>query len=293
MKLEVRHLQLVEAITAAGSVTRAADRLHVTQSALSHQLREIEDRLGTQLFLRVNRRLSLAPAGQRLLDSAQRVLTELRTAEEDINRLAMNQDGVIRLSTQCYTSYHFLPPLLKAFRKQYPGVEVEIVPEARLRTTEALLSREIDLALVYRGVRDMRLHLHPLFDDEMVVIVAKDHPFAAKKYTVAADFVDQNVILHATSEESLFAQTLTAENVRPRRYSQVILTEAIVELVRAGLGVSAITRWTIARELRAGGIVAVPFTRRGLKRKWSAATLRTPQSTAMMELVGLMRDVAL
>lgn len=293
MKLEVRHLQLVEAITAAGSVTRAAELLHVTQSALSHQLREIEDRLGTQLFLRVNRRLSLAPAGQRLLDSAQRVLAELRTVEEDIDRLANNQEGVIRISTQCYTSYHWLPALLKAFRKLYPGVEVEIVPEARLRTTEALLAREIDLALVYKDGHDKRLHLHPLFDDEMVVIVARDHPLAEKKYTVAADFADQHLILHAPSEDSLFAQRLTAENVRPRKYSQVILTEAIIELVRAGLGVSAVARWTIGRELRAGSIVAIPFTRRGLMRKWSAATLRTPQSNAVLDLVALMKDVAL
>jgi LysR family transcriptional regulator, regulator for metE and metH len=294
MRLEVRHLQLVEAITAVGSVTRAAERLHVTQSALSHQLREIEDRLGTQLFLRVNRRLALAPAGQRLLDSARRVLTELRTAEEDIDRLAANQDGVLRISTECYTCYHWLPALLKAFHKRYPGVEVEIVPEARLRTTEALVEREIDLALVYKTkARDKRLQLHPLFDDELVVIVAQDHPLATKKYAVAADFTGENVILHATPTESYFAQRLTAEDVRPRKYSQVILTEAIVELVRAGLGVSAVARWTIARELRAGGIVAVPFTKKGLMRKWSAATLRATQPESMGLLVELMKGVSL
>src|SRR4051812_21041071 len=105
MKLEIRHLQLVDAITNEGSVTRAAERLNVTQSALSHQLREIESRLGTPLFLRVNRRLALAPAGARLLQSAQRVLEDLRLAEEDIARLATHQDGVIRVSTECYTCY--------------------------------------------------------------------------------------------------------------------------------------------------------------------------------------------
>src|SRR5687768_15703999 len=103
MNLEVRHLQLVEAITDAGSVTRAAERLHVTQSALSHQLREIETRLRTPLFLRVNRRLVLSPAGERLLTSARRVLGELRVVEDDIGRLAANQQGVIRVSTECYT----------------------------------------------------------------------------------------------------------------------------------------------------------------------------------------------
>jgi LysR family transcriptional regulator for metE and metH len=119
MKLEIRHLQLVQAITSEGSVTRAADRLNVTQSALSHQLREIEDRLGTPLFLRVNRRLALAPAGERLLQSAQRVLDELRLVEEDIGRLASHQDGVIRVSTGCYTCCQWLPPLLKPFHNAF------------------------------------------------------------------------------------------------------------------------------------------------------------------------------
>ena len=112
-------------------MTRAADRLNVTQSALSHQLREIEDRLGTPLFLRVNRRLALAPAGERLLQSARRVLDELRLAEEDIGRLASHQDGVIRVSTECYTCYQWLPPLLKPFHKTFPASTWRSCPTSR------------------------------------------------------------------------------------------------------------------------------------------------------------------
>src|SRR5688572_28778342 len=134
MKIELRHLQLIDAITTEGSVTRAAERLNVTQSALSHQLREIEDRLGTPLFLRVNRRLALAPAGARLLISARRVLDDVRAAEEDIARLAANQDGVIRVSTACYTCYSWLPPLLAPFQRRFPHIDVEIVPEVTRMT---------------------------------------------------------------------------------------------------------------------------------------------------------------
>ncbi|HEY0140037.1 MAG TPA: LysR family transcriptional regulator [Thermoanaerobaculia bacterium] len=294
MKVEIRHLQLVDAITAAGSVTAAAERLHVTQSALSHQLREIEDRLGTPLFLRVNRRLSLAPAGQRLLDSARRVLTELRSAEEDIERLANHQDGLLRVSTECYTSYHWLPSLLKSFRRRFPGVELEIVPEVRRNVTAALLDRQIDLALVFNARRDARLKLHPLFEDEIVVIVANDHPLAGRPFVCASDLADQHLITHSPADESFFMNRLTTAGVRPRKHSQVILTEAIVELVKAGLGISALARWTIARELRSGGIVALPFTRKPLMRRWSAATLRTSTPSApMTELIQLMKSTAL
>jgi LysR family transcriptional regulator for metE and metH len=283
MKLEIRHLQLVDAITREGSVTRAADRLNVTQSALSHQLREIEARLGTPLFLRVNRRLALAPAGERLLQSAQRVLEDLRVAEEDIVRLATHQDGVIRVSTECYTCYTWLPPLLKPFHKRYPRVDVEIVSEVTRHATEALLDRKIDLALVHAPRRDPRIRHTPVFEDEVVVLVPRDHALAKKPYVVASDLADEHLILHSPANESLFAKTLLRDGVRPRKYSVILLTEAIVELVRAGVGVSAVPRWTVARELRGGDVVALRYGKKGLMRKWAAATLKTAQRSEPVE----------
>jgi len=293
MKLEVRHLQLVQAITSEGSVTRAADRLNVTQSALSHQLREIEDRLGTPLFLRVNRRLALAPAGERLLQSATRVLDELRLVEDDIARLAAHQDGVIRVSTECYTCYQWLPPLLKPFHKRFPRVDVEIVPDVTRRTLDALHERKIDLALVYSTRRDPRLRILPVFEDEMVVIVPREHRLAKKDYVVARDLEGEHLFMPSPQEDSLFAKTLAREGVKPRKHTAVMLTEAIVELVRAGVGVSALPRWVLARELRAGDLVALPFTKKGLIRRWGAATLKTsatqPPVDTLIELLSSVR----
>ena len=287
MNVELRHLQLVEAITAEGSVTRAAERLNVTQSAISHKLREIEDRLGTPLFLRVNRRLALAPAGERLLASARRVLADIRAAEEDIARLASHQDGVIRISTSCYTCYSWLPPLVAPFHRRYPRVGVEIVPEVTRGAAEALLERRIDLALVHDTRRDARIQLTPVFDDEIVVITPKGHALAKKAFVVAADLANENVILHAPADDSFFARQLRTAGVRPRKFSHVTLTEAIVELVRAGLGVSAVPRWTVAR---AGGIASVRFTRKGLWRKWCAATLKGEVAPPLTTFIDLIRD---
>ena len=292
MKLEIRHLQLVQAITSEGSVTRAADRLNVTQSALSHQLREIEDRLGTPLFLRVNRRLALAPAGERLLQSAHRVLDEMRLAEEDITRLATHQDGVIRVSTECYTCYQWLPPLLKPFHKRFPRVDVEIVPDVTRRTLDALHERKIDLALVHTTRRDPRLRIVPVFEDEMVVIVSRGHRLAKKDYVVPGDLADEHLFMHSPAEESVFAKHLAREGVRPRKHTAVMLTGAIVELVRAGIGVSAVPRWTVAREIRSGELVALPFTKKGLVRRWGAATLKTAAAQPPIEtLIELLSGV--
>jgi LysR family transcriptional regulator for metE and metH len=253
MQIEIRHLRLVDAVTAEGSLTRAAERLHVTQSALSHSLREIEDRLRTPLFHRVNGRLVLS---------------------------ASHQDGVVRISTECYTSYLWLPALLKTFRVRFPSVDVEIVAEATRRPVEALTGNEIDVALVYDKVRDRRLRLTPLFADEIVVVAATDHALAKRRFVTPADLTGEHVILHAPPAASYFASRLSDAGITPRKYSQVILTEAIVEMVRAGLGVAALPRWTVARELKHDALAAIRFTSRGLMRRWSAATLRTAMTPA-------------
>jgi len=119
MDLEVRHLRLVAAVAAVGSLTRAGDRLHLTQSALSHQLRDIESRLGTALFLRIGKRLVLTPAGQRLLASATDVLGRLEEAERDIREMGRDRAGTLRITTECYTCYHWLPALLLRYRRTF------------------------------------------------------------------------------------------------------------------------------------------------------------------------------
>jgi len=285
MNVELRHLQLVDAITSEGSLTRAADRLNVTQSALSHQLREIEDRLGTPLFLRVNRRLALAPAGERLLASARRVLADIKAAEEDIARLANHQDGVIRVATVCYTCYSWLPPLLAPFHKRFPRVDVEIVPEVKSNAVDALLDRRIDLALVHETRRDARVRLTPVFEDEIVIITARNHPLAKKSFIEPEDLAAENVILHAPADESFFARQLRAAGIRPRRFTTVTLTEAIVEMVRAGLGVSAVPRWTVER----AGVATIRYTRKGLWRRWNAATLKGQVAEPIAMLIELIR----
>lgn len=286
MNVELRHLQLVDAITSEGSLTRAADRLNVTQSALSHQLREIEDRLGTPLFLRVNRRLALAPAGERLLTSARRVLADIKAAEEDIARLANHQDGVIRVSTACYTCYSWLPPLLAPFHKRFPRVDVEIVAEVKSNAVDALLDRRIDLALVHETRRDARVRLTPVFEDEIVIITSRTHPLAKKPFVDPEGLATENVILHSPPDESFFARQLRATGIRPRRFTTVTLTEAIVEMVRAGIGVSAVPRWTVER----AGVATVRYTRKGLWRRWNAATLKGEIAEPIETLIGLIRE---
>src|SRR5438105_2984895 len=164
MNLDIRHLKLVVAVTEEKSVTKAGEMLHLTQSALSHQLREIEDKLGTPLFLRMNKKMILTQAGERLLSTARQVLDEMKQAEDQIAQMAASRQGTLRISTECYTCYHWLPDVMKEFRRKFPDVEVKIDAEATHRPIQALLRGKLDLAIVSDWRRDKLLHYQPLFE---------------------------------------------------------------------------------------------------------------------------------
>jgi LysR family transcriptional regulator, regulator for metE and metH len=272
MDLEVRHLRLVAAVAEVGSLTRAGNRLHLTQSALSHQLRDIESRLGTALFLRVGKRLVLTPAGERLLVSARDVLERLEQTEREIRQMGQDRAGLLRITTECYTCYHWLPALLTRYRRRFPRVEVRIDVEATRRPFEMLLAGRIDLAIVSSPVRDRRLATAPVFDDELVVIAAPTHPFARRAFVRPADMHGETLLVYPPREEStVLNDILLPAGAVPARVEEVMLTEAITELVKAGLGVSVIARWAVQPLVASGALVARRFSARGIHRRWSAA----------------------
>jgi len=275
MHLDIRHLKLIVAVTEEKSVTKAGERLHLTQSALSHQLRDLEDRLGTSLFLRLNKKMILTPAGERLLHTARQVLDELKRAEDHISQMVASNQGTLRISTECYTCYHWLPDLLKEFSRKFPGVQVKIVVEATHQPVPALLHGKLDLAIVSSSQRDKRLLYRPLFSDELVAIMPADHAWAVRPYIRARDFADQHLILYVPPEEStIFQKLLRPAGITPAQLSEVHLTEAIIEMVKAGLGISVLAKWAVKEQLASGKIIARPLTSKGFHRQWCAATLR-------------------
>ena len=291
MDIEVRHLQMVTAVAASGSVTQAARDLHLTQSAVSHQLRAIEARLGTPLFLRVGKRMVVTAAGGRILETARRVLDDLRAAEEDVRRHGAVEASVIRVCAQCNTGYHWLPPLIDAFRRKHPGVDVSIAVECTMRPLEALLEGLLDVAIVTDTVRSSHVRTRPLFEDEHAAIVAPDHRFAGQAFVSPKDLADERLLLYSSSPDDSFTiqKILKPAGVVARRVSFVMLTEAILEMVKARLGVSVMQTWAIAPALRDGDVKAVPITASGIRRQWRAATLtqagRVPHVDAFIDLL--------
>ncbi|HXE91980.1 MAG TPA: LysR family transcriptional regulator [Terriglobales bacterium] len=284
VQLDVRHLKLVAAVAEEGSVTAAARRLHLTQSALSHQLRDAEEKLGARLFLRLGRRMQPTPAGEQMLETARRVLAELEGAEGRIRRQGRGEGGVLRLSTACYTCYHWLPELLREFRQRHGGVEVRIDAQATHRPVEALLEGRLDLAITSMQGPDPRLRIRPLFEDELVVVLPPRHPLARAEFIRPQQLAGETVIIYPPREDSFLLNLyLKPAGVEPAAVLEMPLTEAVVEMVKAGLGVGFLARWAVAPCLTKREIAARPMTRQGCRRQWSAVTLRRAQPPGYIE----------
>ena len=284
MQLEIRHLKLVAAIADTGSVTRAGNRLHLTQSALSHQLRDAEEQLGVQLFERGTGKMTLTPAGERLVQSARSVLAELERAESDIQKNGASARGLIRMSTQCTTVYHWFPPRLIAFQRQFPEVEVQLVIEATNNPFEALLEGKLDLAIVSEPIRNRKIRYTPLFEDEFVVIVPPGHRLAEKTFLAAEDIAGENILIYPPKEEStILTKVLEPAGIRPGKVQEVMLTEAIIEMVMGGLGIAGLARWAVGPQLASGALIGLPLKPPGFRWNWSIAQLRANRPPAYIQ----------
>lgn len=292
MILDTAHLEMIVAIERAGTVTGAADLIHMTQPALSRRLRKLERRLGALLFRREGGRMVITPEGERILRSAGRILEELRRTEHDVKRLAEGLDGVVRIATECHLCYHWLPRVVRRFQRRYPSVEIKIIPEATRNPLAALADGTLDLAVIYHvAAASTQVSLDELFVDELVAVVNPDHELADREYLLADDFRDVDLIWHYAEPERsvLDLAVLQPAGVRPRSVMELYVTPAVMEMVRAGLGVTVVPRWILGSERREG-LRTVRVTADGLHRRWFAAASDASYNPAIRRLIEILRE---
>ncbi len=210
-----------------------------------------------------------------LVETANRVLEDIARAEQAVARLARNEAGVFRVCTQCYTGYHWLPPLLDVVRRRYPNVDVEIAAEHTMQAVSALLEGRLDLAIVNDVPNDRRIHIRPLFEDEHAAIVAPSHKWAGRAFVTPRELAAERLYLYSrsTDDSYIVQQVMRPAGVVPGSATFLQLTEAIIEMVKAGLGVSVLPTWSIAPAIASGTVRALRITRSGVYRQWNAATL--------------------
>ena len=276
-KLTIKHLEMIHAIDAADSLTKAAELLNISQPAISSRLHDAEKTLGTALVQRRGRRLNLSPAGQLLLRSAQSILADLASVESELRNLPGQSEQQLRIAMPQYASFSWLPAAVTAFEKQFPAFPLEIVSEASVRPLDAVSRGDVDVALISSPSPDLqidrsRLESELLIRDEFLALLPEGHPKARKPFLTADDFVDETYITNSAVPErnreyELFFQP---NSVYPERVVQVGFTGAIMKLVAAGIGSTIITRWIIDSDLQASGVVDKRLTESGLYVNWFA-----------------------
>jgi LysR family transcriptional regulator for metE and metH len=183
--------------------------------------------------------------------------------------------GVLRIATQCYTCYHWLPALLKEYRVAHPGIDIHVEVADTPAPLDALVNGRLDVAVMSDRVRDRRVVERPLFEDDMLVIMSLDHRLADRRFVRLEDFTEETLFVYPPKEESTVCNAILGRaGIAPAAIQEVALTEAIIELVKAGLGVAVLAEWAIAPYVRAQSLRALPLTARGYRRQWSAVVRR-------------------
>jgi LysR family transcriptional regulator for metE and metH len=226
----------------------------------------------------------LTPAGKRVLKCATAVLDELRHLHNDVGRMASGDTGVLRVAACQHTCFHWLPAVLGSFKQVHPGVQVQVVTAATYEPAAHLLKGTIDVAIENYREKEPKILYKKLFDDEMVALVHKDHPWAGKVYVSAKQFADEHLINYDRPlEEVVFYQrVLLPAGVTPKSLTQLSMTEAILDLVKAGMGVAVLNRWSVRPYLKSPDLRALRVTKNGLKRVWYAAVKRSDQQPSYL-----------
>lgn len=280
MYLELRHLRTIRAIHQAGGVARAAAVLNITQSALSHQVKGLEEQCGVELFVRRTKPLRLSSAGMRLLRLAEEVLPRMDGLEEEFRALIAGKTGRLHIAIECHACFEWLFPVLERFRHAWPDVDVDIRPNLAFGALPALAREDVDLVISSDPEEIDGLTFTPLFDYEPRFIAASTHPLAQKPFIEAEDFRDEVLITYPMDRTRLdiFTGLLNPARVEPRAVRQVELTAVILLLVASGRGVAVLPDWVLREVRTSSDYATLPLTAQGMTKRLYAAT-RTEDTT--------------
>lgn len=264
--IELRHLKTLSALRDAGSLVEAAERVHLTQSALSHQIKDLEDRLDCSLFIRKTKPICFTSAGQRLLSLADEMLPMIRSAERDIARLAGGEAGRLNLCIECHSCFDWLMPTIDHFRQHWPEVELDLSSGFSFQPLPALARGDLDLVITADPEPRNGITYVPLFTYESVLAISKQHRLMARKHIHPTD-LEQEVLITYPVEPSrldIFNHFLDPAGVEPSSIRTAELTVMMLQLVASGRGVAALPNWALHEYLQREYIAARSLGEKGV-----------------------------
>ncbi len=261
MYLEFKHLRTLKTLQQTGSLVGAAQRLHVTQSALSHQLKTLEDQIGTSVVIRKSRPVTFTPAGKRLLALADMVLPAVQVAERDLARLGGGEAGRLFIVIECHSCFDWLLPAMDAYREDWPDVEMDLTLGFSFEPLPALCCGDVDLVISSDPRSIKGVVYEPLFAFEVQLAMARDHPLTAKRWIEPADLADQVLITYPVERERLdiFKKILDPAGIQPAGHRTCELTALMLQLVASRRGVCVLPNWALAEPLARDYVAARPF----------------------------------
>src|ERR1044072_4930864 len=275
--IELQHFRLVKHIVDEGSMSNATQKMFLTQSTLSHMLREMENNSGMQVFSRRSKKLHLTDAGAVILRHGEKILSEFAALEKTLADIKAEKRERIRISTSCYTSYHWLPAVVKLFRKQHPAATVNIIMEATQNPLAYLENGQLDIAVTdTKPVLPVAYRTDLLFEDEFLLIVSPDSHYARQERLPAKTFNGADLFIYDMNEQNSTAINgfIKPNNIRLNSIVKMQLTEGLIEMVAADLGFSIMPAWMARPYLDQGKIMALPLPGKAFQRKWYAISYK-------------------
>jgi LysR family transcriptional regulator for metE and metH len=273
MGLDIKIMRMLVAIDRHGSLTRAAQTLGITQSALSHHIKETERRTAVEIFHRVGKRLHLTAIGEELLQAARSIVGEVDRIEGDLALFREGFGPVVRVGTGAYSCHGWLPRFIADLGAQGARFDLEILDNSiSFPLIKAVVDGKIDIAICGGEVDDRRVRSHHLFDDELVAVLAADHRLAGRGHLEATDFAGETYLSYSTIPEKGFEDDrfFRPAKAMPKRWRRAGDVAMILEMVRQGLGVSILSRWAVVPGLKAPGLAMKRLTAKGLPTSWQA-----------------------
>ena len=267
--LERIHLAVVQQVEQQGSLTAAADVLHVTQLALSHSMKKLEQQLGTAIWLREGRSLRLTQAGQYLLAVANRVLPQLDLAEQRLRQFAQGERGTLRIGMECHPCYQWLLKVVSPYLAAWPDVDVDVKQKFQFGGIGALLGYEIDVLVTPDPLHKPGLRFEPVFDYEQVLVVARGHALAQAPYAKPGQLAQEVLITYpvATDRLDIYTQFLLPAGITPRRHKTIETTDIMLQMVASGRGVAALPRWLVQEYATRMDVVPVRLGPKGIAKQ--------------------------
>lgn len=268
--MEIKFLKLIKTIAEEGSIAGSSEKLFLTQSALSHQLKDLEIQLGFKVFYRTRNKWELTEEGSILYKTACTVIESIGNGLNTIQQIRAGAAGTIKISTECYSFYQGLPLFIQKMKVLYPEIEVDLVLEATHRPVEKVISSEIDIAVVtskLSGNKD--LVSIEIFEDEIFAVIHEENVLNNTEYLVAEDFLDAHLIIHSfpLKTVSVYEQFLNPNGIMPVKISAVPLTEVTLEMVQANIGITCMPKWALNSFRLSDELSFKKIGNKGLKRK--------------------------